>query len=646
MKQRIRLTKKEKIVFMVVVAIHTLLLYLLSNYSKAMETYADELVYYDIAKSIFEGTGFLLHGVDLNFSKLAYSFVLLPTFLISDVSLRVHSIMLINSLLMSVPVPLTYLMCRELNVKKNYCIMAAALICFWPDIVISGTFMSENLFFPLSVLCFYYILLSYKYKKRKFFLMIIILSIFAYFTKEIGICVILSYVAAEMISAIISRVSDKKTQSMHKHEMPSESKKKTLPGARKIYGVSQIIFAIMAAIIAYFTIRLIFFGGLSNSYIASGAMDFSYFADGHAVLYLVYAILYYLAAVTLAFFVLPVIMPVLGYKRLTTEARKFLLYTVLLYLGSILVITVTITAREDFGKIVPAVHLRYLSQLFVPFVCIFFAGLSNDDKLESGDLKVIITVMIATGAVFKGVYNTCTTGNIALLYIYPLRKLVPDMKIASGDFKLYPAGAVTACIFLAAIILFFCIGRKNKPGAIMLFFTGTLLLSAVNIGVGLRNVYDTYNVDDELIAEMVEIDDYFRKNDLDKSKVAFVDDSQFSKETKVYDLYFRSADKEYMILGEDIGDVLEYQAQQALKQDENMSGEIASIVLTEPVWRNTYTPETIDYIIISRNNEAILQEVLADTVLSKTELIEPDIPNNTVIPEISGSRYAVYKISR
>ena len=202
MGKRISLSKKEKNILVLVVILHTMLLYVISSYSKAMETYADELIYYDMAKSIFEGTGLQLHGVKLPFSKLGYSFVLLPTFLINDVTARVKVIMLINSILMSAPIPITYLICRELNVKRSYLLTAVMLMAIWPDVVISGTFMSENLFFPLCCLCFYYVLLSYKYKKTSYLIAVIILSVLAYFTKEIGICVLLSYVAAEIIFSI------------------------------------------------------------------------------------------------------------------------------------------------------------------------------------------------------------------------------------------------------------------------------------------------------------------------------------------------------------------------------------------------------------------------------------------------------------
>ncbi|WP_026664614.1 hypothetical protein [Butyrivibrio sp. FC2001] len=575
MGKRISLDKKEKTILAVAFVIHTMLLFLLSNYSKAMETYADELVYYDLAKSMFEGTELQMHGVSLQFSKLAYSFVLLPTFLIGDITARVHVIMLINSLLMSTPIILSYLLCKELNVSRTYSIMAAVLSAFWPDIVISGTFMSENLFFPLSCLCFYFILLDYKYKKTGYKLIVLALLILAYFTKEVGICLALSYVATEILSGI--------------------GKKGSRQNLKKPVA---IIAFIIAALLCYITVRYLFFGGFTNTYIIGGALNFSYYADCHKLLYLLYTIIYYLAAFTLAFYVLPVLMPLINNKKYNPEVRKFLLYTFLLFIGSILVITVTVTAREDFGKTVPAVHLRYVSQLVVPFSCIFFAGLSNDDKIEGRDLKLLMPFMIATGLVYKGVYNTCTTGNIALLYCYPVRKLIPNIK------PFYPVGVTTALIFAVGIILFYLVGKSDKKKAAGIFFAGTLVLSAINIVFGLKNVYDTYHVDQELIDEMVLIDDYFKEYRLETTNVAFVDDSQFSKEAKVYDLYFRSADREYMILSE----------------------EVSEGILTEPIWRTIYTPQQIDFYIVNKNSSNPLSETGLDT-----------------IPELSGSSYIVYK---
>ena len=581
MGKRVKLTKTEKILLAAIFILHVAVLYLVFDYSKAMETYPDELIYYNMARCIFEGKNLMVHGVDFQFSKLAYSFVLLPTFIIKDVIMRVHVIMMINAVLMSLSFIPCYLICRELNVERHYCWMAAILICLWPDIVISGTFMSENLFFPVTAFAFYYILLSYKYEKTKYTVMVLILSALAYFTKEIGICVLLAYIGAEILSAIITRKIGKNFKS--------------------------ILIFILVGGAAYLAIQMIFLGGISNSYISSGALDLSYFRDYHVILYLVYGFLYTLVGTVLAFWVLPVMLPIFENKKLDSIARKYLLYTVLLLLGSVLVIAVTITAREDFGKLVPGVHLRYLAGIIVPFISIFFAYLSLDDTLVNGKGPILMALLFMA-FIFKGIYNTCTTGTIGLQYIYIIRKIVGSKNNLIDDkLTIYPAGIATVLCFAILTLIIFYAAKRHKEFSICIFFLGALLLSAVNIAIGYRNVYDTYVDDEQMIAEMLAIDAYFENNGLTDTNVAFVDESQFSEQTKVYDLYFKSANRLYMIPDEDL---------------KNYDG-----VLVEPIINFAYIPGEIDYFIVTGEGEPF-EDIMSGV---------------TMIPELTGETYCVYR---
>ncbi|WP_022761023.1 hypothetical protein [Butyrivibrio sp. AD3002] len=579
---RIKLDKKEKTILFIIFIVHVALLYLISNYSKAMETYPDEIIYYDIAKSIFEGKSFELHGVNLQFSKLAYSFVLLPTFLIKNVVVRVRAIMLINSVLMSLSFIPCYMICKELGVNKYYSRLAAFLIFIWPDIIISGTFMSENLFFPVTAFAFYFILLSYKYKNRKYTIIVLALGLLSYFTKEIGICVLLAYIAAEVISAVLNKGSLKK-----------------------------IGLYILALAAVYIAVRMLFFGGFSNSYINSGALNPAQFFNYKSAMYLIYGLFYNIAAIILAFYVLPVLLPVINYKKLDDVTRKYLLYTILLLIGEILVITVTITAREDLGKAIPGIHLRYLAGIMVPLISIFFAYLSLDDTLEKKNLLTIVPVLVFVGCIFKGIINTCTTGTIGLLYIYPARKIITGIIHPAEAGILHSiVGIATTVGFAILIFIIFGAAKKSKDLAVYIFFYSAMLLSVVNMAYGAYIVHDTYEDDPEMIDEMVKIDRYFEENGLEDANVAFVDESQFSEVAKVYDLYFDSADKEYMIPKEDL---------------EN--NDINSAALVEPIVSYTYRPEKIQYFIVSNEDEL-------------TQAIPEDMEQ---IPELSGEFYLVYK---
>lgn len=648
MGKRVKLTKTEKLQILIVFLLHVAFLYLLSNYSKAMETYPDELIYYDMAKCIFEGKSPMVHGVDFQFSKLGYTFVLLPTFLIRDVAMRVHAIMLINAVLMSLSFIPCYLICKELGVSKGYCYLAAILTCIWPDIVISGTFMSENLYFPVTAFAFYYILLSYKYKKKRFIAMVLVLSALAYFTKEIGICLLLAYVATEVMSRIFT-IKNRKTENVISNRDANDDIKKSISKMGENANLKRILLCAVIGIAVCLAIKVLFFGGISNSYIKSGALDISYFMDYQVALYLTYGFFYTLVSTVLAFWVLPVFLPIIGYKKLDEVTRKYLLYTVLLTLGSIFVIAVTITAREDFGKAIPGVHLRYLAEMIVPFISIFFVYLSKDGEIvfnnaperkqisidgrkqtdihepkncgktiiSKSALWINLLLLLGAGLIFKGIYNTCTTGTIGLQYIYVIRKIVGGA-IRSADNKpiLYPAGIATVFGLAIFVLIIYLAAKCSKNLAVGIFCGGAVLLSFVNMAIGYRNVYNTYVDDENMIAEMVAIDEYFEENGLTDKNVAFIDESQFSEETKVYDLYFRSADRQYMIPDEDL---------------KNYSG-----VLVEPIISYAYIPEEIDYFIVTNEGEPFEDMVEGVTL----------VPELTMLSELTGRTYSVYKNDR
>ena len=59
----------DKILLLILILSHVILLYLFCGFSKRPETYGDELIYIDIAKSIAHNETFAIHGVPLEFTR-------------------------------------------------------------------------------------------------------------------------------------------------------------------------------------------------------------------------------------------------------------------------------------------------------------------------------------------------------------------------------------------------------------------------------------------------------------------------------------------------------------------------------------------------------------------------------------------------
>ena len=151
-KKNMKLLKEKKTMLLIAFAvfISTIVQFKLGDFVKATETYGDELLYIDIAKSIFNGDGITVRGADFNFQKLLYSLCIAPLFIIKDSIIRVKFITLLNSFLMSISIIPAWLIGRELELKNGYRWALIIFVAFWPDLLTSGTFMSEIVFIAME----------------------------------------------------------------------------------------------------------------------------------------------------------------------------------------------------------------------------------------------------------------------------------------------------------------------------------------------------------------------------------------------------------------------------------------------------------------------------------------------------------------
>ena len=101
---------------------------ILSSYSRAIRIYNDELYYYGIARSLFQGNGITVRGVPVAFQKILYSLILAPTFAIDSSVIQMKVIAWINSLLISLSVFPAYGIAKRLMKKSTYIVCA---LLFW-----------------------------------------------------------------------------------------------------------------------------------------------------------------------------------------------------------------------------------------------------------------------------------------------------------------------------------------------------------------------------------------------------------------------------------------------------------------------------------------------------------------------------------
>lgn len=203
-KMKTKFKFKESQIICLIILMYSIVIYKFVDSSRALETYFDEMIYYDIAKSIAQGDIFKVHGVSMDFTNIAYSLVISPFCLISDTVLRIHLISYLNALLMSISIYPIWLICKELNVKKEISWLIVSIVMVYPGMLISKTFMSENLYWPLTLFTYYYIIKMIKYRKLSYSIISGVLAYFCYLCKEVGLCIILATIAFMILDPIDS----------------------------------------------------------------------------------------------------------------------------------------------------------------------------------------------------------------------------------------------------------------------------------------------------------------------------------------------------------------------------------------------------------------------------------------------------------
>ena len=191
-------------IFLAGIAIHVALYFTVFNFSRAIRIYGDELRYYDIARSIFNGDGLKMRNLPTNSQKIGYSLMLIPFFAIKNVILRLQAIGIANIIVMNLSVIFIWLLCSEIGLNRTNKIVIAIFTAILPEMMVSMAYVSEILYWPVFLLLIY--IWTINERKQSYILAILegIVCYFCYLTKEIAVAFILARIAMEIIYPILN----------------------------------------------------------------------------------------------------------------------------------------------------------------------------------------------------------------------------------------------------------------------------------------------------------------------------------------------------------------------------------------------------------------------------------------------------------
>lgn len=609
---RTKAEKREQMILWLLIILHTAALFILADFSRKPISYPDEMVYYDAAKSIHDGTEIMIHEMGNPYTNLAYPLLLAPLMGISNTLVRVRVIALLNSFLMSLILWPVWQICKDLGIRRKYAWIITIIFAIWPDMISAGTFMSENLYWPLAAFALWTGLRSINRKKPGWAIASGILCYLTYFSKEIGICFPLAYVVMQIADPFFEAISERKAEGRQGFFRQ---------WIRKTDWKSIGLFCLFCAGL-YLIINKWILGPVGNTY--TNVLNAVSLSDGYSVLYLIYNMLSYFCAVCMAFFFLPVIVPVFHYSEMEKTARRGYLFGMILLLGMIVSVSYTIGMMEDLGKEQIRIHLRYFTPIIMILLPAFMAMITDDNLIESSVRTRRSGMVWACVALYMAIHcllmkvpvQGAVNEHPGLGILRYLDYRLGDLTGTTGGGYPFHLGLIAMNALLAgAMFIGWLIFRSNKTRrfSTAFFFLAVILLCIGNTCWGISQLRLHYAVADSMRNEMAAINDYFQTEERKNGNVLYVCDNWVSDDPKTYDMYL-DAGREYVTTWGDI-----YLLRNT---SEGQEVTLSETELRDSLFRVPYIADRIDYLVEKKDNLE-LSDYLDG--IEKIEIPEADI---------------------
>lgn len=576
------------------------------NFLKEITTYPDELRYYLIARSIFDGQGLTIRGIPTDFQKLAYSLILVPFFYIKNALIRVQYINLLNSVLMMLSIFPVWFIGKELQFKRITRYFLVCLVVIWPDLMMTSTLMAENLYLPFALFFMY---LWVRNEREKSYWLSIALGLtcfFGYLIKEIFLVFFLAYFAFEVLYPIIGyHLQDRSTKIPIKNYFHKE----------RFIHLGLFCFAFFAF---FLLLKLTVFREMGNSYNQQGI---DAILHKYNFLYMLYAILYYLVAIVVASFVIPIAFPLVFFNKLDEIAKKLYVFVILCFGIAVVTIAYTISVREDLGRVTPRLHFRYLSPLFI-LVFLVFACLIQD--LDADDIKKrsrLLLEVIAANAimiltVFRGLFRSSVDGFNLESYRF-FCDHISDPLPPPGENQYIYLGALLANTLIVICIFLYVILLKKKKIANGFLIALIIIVCMANNYVSFDNVYLAYKIDATLVDEAVAIDSWVDELDGDFKILYLTDETRMNNLSKAIDTYVDATEHVMYV---------DSSAISCIELGNSMP--VSQMEFREQIWNDLYPNEnSVDYIIVENT----------------TGCANRELTNVQIVETLCGENFTVYR---
>ena len=570
----------------------------LSNHIKMIYVYGDELGYYGIARSLANLNGIYIYNTTYLDQKILYDIFIVPAFWFSSKLMQISAISFINAVLVSSGIFPVFILGKNVIKNNFYILLCILLYCFFSDLTFSQTFMSENLYLPLAmwgIVLYEKLINSWLVNKNKkltlkeygYSIFLGIFTYLLYMTKEIAIVFIIT-----LLTLVIKKMVNK------------ESLKKEF---------IQLVLIIITFAIMYIFMKNTIFRGMENRYAVQLHQTNKLFFSKGGVKYWLYASFVYFSSITVSFFILPIIFPILNYKLLSQRQKNLFWFLSFLLIFGIVIVTYIISLVENFGEKNPRTYLRYFSYLYFPFIILFYS------IIEKKNIKIDIK---------KIILNLITVFVLSIIVVKFFRNPRNDSGLEYtilNWFYIFTQGKINLIKWSYSILLiiFIILWSKGKFKIIGISFFIIFFILEVTSSKEATNINKRLFISEKRVLEAIVIDDYIKEHS-DKNFLIVnesMNDYQRLLDTYVYaQNVYATFDKDYIDIQDENGiDLNNRKIKSIINNKEYSTLKTVDYIITPNKLERKFKEEGMEYVPNGNFEDFSLLKLHNNKLLPKLE---------------------------
>ncbi len=604
---------KMEIAFLLFVYLGSILAYaIIGMGGKLITVYPDEMLYYNIARSIFNGDELVVNQYYYGFKKIAYSILISPFFAIGNGELRLTVIWLFNAVVILSSVFPAWLITKELEMPRHWRFFAVFITAVFPEMMRSMGFMAENLYFPLTMWFMLLWLKNAKKPKISYTLLLALLCLAMYYCKEVALAFPVSWIGFELCYPFVAFFTDKKE---NRRSLKTYFSRKRL--------LSSIAVAAVFAVLAV-SVSLIFFRDTQVTYEITD--NTSQLTDPDILVFMLRTFLYYIAGVILSVLIVPIFYPLIHFRKLPDSSRRLYCFLIIFVMVMMAVVVYTIAINEDIryrSIALPRLHLRYIAGcgllLFFPFLKSLQKAYDEPEPKKKHVWALSLSVTLYVCLFFVGI-RTLGVDQYALWWFAQMSN---GMSIYNLDNSNPTMVVITALILLSFMLMhliststFSWLYTNNYKRLAKGAFSVITLIAMISSNIFLNDMRYASMPGKSVINDAIKINEYLSAQS-EAPSVLFVSPKDKPEQPLcIFETYV------------DCDRNIYFSSPSIMEQEKDYSVKVSEVEITFPGGGDCHPANEFEYIVIPAYS------------LSRYSVF---FTNVEIIPEISGENYNVYK---